>query len=247
MRSSRRPTLGSSRRSVAARTRWRRRRSGVRSRRRPRRPTRRLRARPSSGLTAEVDVLRLDRSGRPPRRGLVLPVEVCVRDHLLRRRRSPRGLVLRRVGIADESRVIPAGEGAVERRADARIGLRSDDDEPPDTEAGEDCLEVRVLEGVAVALLDERLGLLWLELRDDPPLVAPSLEPLVVVLDPDDGHIVLPRFLDEAADVRDDRVALGGALDDAVLHVDDEECRVRTVLECGHAPPSYKLSASSSV
>jgi hypothetical protein len=41
-------------------------------------------------------------------------------------------------------------------------------------------------------------------------------------------------LLDEAADVGDDRIALVGPLDDAVLHVDDQECGVRPVLECGH-------------
>ena len=57
------------------------------------------------------------------------------------------------------------------------------------------------------------------------------------MLDPDDGDLLPPRLLDEAADVRDDRVALVRPLDDAVLHVDDEECGVRPVLECGHGFP----------
>ena len=50
----------------------------------------------------------------------------------------------------------------------------------------------------------------------------------------DDRDLFPSRLLDQAADVRDDRVALRSALDDAVLHVDDEECGVRAVLECGH-------------
>jgi len=54
------------------------------------------------------------------------------------------------------------------------------------------------------------------------------------VLDPDDGDPFLPRLLDKAADIRDDRVALVRPADDAVLHVDDKECGVRPVLECGH-------------
>src|SRR3954447_9924809 len=45
-----------------------------------------------------------------------------------------------------------------------------------------------------------------------------------------------PRPLDEAGDVGADGVALVGALDDAVLQVDDDECGVRPVLECAHAP-----------
>src|SRR5205823_6712793 len=65
----------------------------------------------------------------------------------------------------------------------------------------------------------------------------PLRKSVVGVLDPDDGDAFLPRLLDEAADVCDDRVALGSPLDDAVLHVDDEECGVRPVLECGHGLP----------
>jgi hypothetical protein len=57
------------------------------------------------------------------------------------------------------------------------------------------------------------------------------------MLDPDDGDTFLPRSLHEAADVRDDGLASMGALDDADLHIDDQECGVRSVLECGHFPP----------
>ena len=67
-------------------------------------------------------------------------------------------LVLGRVGVADKGRVVPPDERAVERRADARIGLRARDDESPDSEARQHGLEGGVLEGVAVVLLDERLG-----------------------------------------------------------------------------------------
>jgi hypothetical protein len=54
------------------------------------------------------------------------------------------------------------------------------------------------------------------------------------VLDPDDRHPLQARPLDEAPDVRDDRVALVGPFEDAVLRVDDEERRVRPVRERGH-------------
>jgi hypothetical protein len=49
--------------------------------------------------------------------------------------------------------------------------------------------------------------------------------------------MVVPRSLHQAADVRHDGVASMGAFDDAGLHVDDQECGVRSVLECGHFPP----------
>jgi hypothetical protein len=68
-------------------------------------------------LAAEVDVLGLDRPGRPAPRRLVSPIQVRVRDHLLRRRRTPWCLALGRVGVADEGRVVAPGKRAVERRA----------------------------------------------------------------------------------------------------------------------------------
>jgi hypothetical protein len=64
------------------------------------------------------------------------------------------------------------------------------------------------------------------------------------VLDPDNGDPFPPRLLDKAADVRDDRIALVSPTDDAVLHVDDEECGVRPVRECGHALPLLTLGSS---
>ncbi len=57
------------------------------------------------------------------------------------------------------------------------------------------------------------------------------------MLHPDHRYVFAARLLDETADVRDDRVASRRALDDAVLHVDDEERCVRPVIECGHALP----------
>src|ERR1700730_3355900 len=80
---------------------------------------------------------------------------------------------LRRVGIADKGRVVPPDERAMKRRADARIALCADDDKSPDSEARQHGLEGGVLEGVAVVLLDERLGVARSQLGDDPPPVAP--------------------------------------------------------------------------
>jgi hypothetical protein len=147
------------------------------------------------------------------------------------------------VSVADKGRVVPPDERAVERRADARIGLCADDDESPDSEARQHGLQGGVLEGVAVVLLDERLGVARSQLGDDPPVVALPRKLLVGVLDPDNGDPFPPRLLDKAADVRDDRVALVSPLDDAVLRVDDEECGVRPVLERGHGLPLLTLSS----
>jgi hypothetical protein len=88
------------------------------------------------GLLAEVHLLGLDGPRRPARRRLVGPVQVRVRDDRLRRRRSPGRLVPGRVRVTDQGRVVSPGERAVERAADARVGLGAGDHEPPDTEAG---------------------------------------------------------------------------------------------------------------
>src|SRR6476659_3556027 len=198
------------------------------------RPARRRSRVTAASGRPEVDVLGRDRPCRAPRLLFVGPVEVRVRDHEVWRRGSPRRRILRRVGVADEGRVVPPDEGAVQRRADACVCLRADDEEPPDAEAREHGLERGVLEGVAVALRDEGLSVVRGKLGDDLPAVAPQREVLVGVLDPDDGDLLPASLLDEAADVCDDCVSLVRALDDAVLNVDDEEGGVRPILECGH-------------
>jgi hypothetical protein len=141
------------------------------------------------------------------------------------------------VRVADERRVITANECAVQRRADTLVRLRADDDEVADGEVGEDGLERRLLERVRVALLHERVALVRAELGHDLPLLASLLEVLARVLHPDDRNLRRAGLLDDCADVRDDRVTLVCAADDAVLYVDDEQCGVGAVLECRHGLP----------
>jgi len=142
-------------------------------------------------------------------------------------------------------RVVPPDERAVQRGADARVGLGADDDESPDSEARQHGLEGGVLEGVTVVLLDERLGIARSQLGDDPPVVAPPRKLLVGVLDPDNGDVFPPCLLDKAADLRDDRIALVSLIDDAVLHIDDEEGGVGPVLECRHDLPRSRWALVS--
>jgi hypothetical protein len=85
-----------------------------------------------------------------------------------------------------------------------------------------------------MVLLDQRLIVAGTQLGDDLPAVAPPRQVLIGVLHPDDGDSLLPRPLDEAADGRDDLVALVSPLEGGVLCVDDEEGRVGPVLKCGH-------------
>src|SRR5947209_12013322 len=170
-----------------------------------------------SGGAAEIDILSLDRPGCPAGRVLIFPVQVGMGDHLLRRGRSPFSLVLRRVGILDQDRVVPPGERAVEGRADARIGVCACDNKSPDAEFRQHGFEGGEFEGVAVTLLDQWLGVVRSQLRDDLPVVTPSGKVVVEVLDPDNGDLLPACFFDNAANVRGDRVALVSSLDDAIL------------------------------
>ena len=79
-------------------------------------------------------------------------------DDLVRRRRAPLRAVPSCVGVADKGRVVPPDERPVEGRTDTRIGLCAGDDKPPGSEARQHGLEGGALEGIAVVLLDERLG-----------------------------------------------------------------------------------------
>jgi hypothetical protein len=115
-------------------------------------------------------------------------------------------------------------------RADTPIGLCTDDDQSPDAETGQEGLKRGVLEGVAVVLLDQRLGVARGQLGDDLPALALPRQVLIGVLDPDHGHTLPPGPFDKTLDLRDDRVTL----ESRVLCVDDEECGVRLVLKCGH-------------
>ena len=96
----------------------------------------------------------------PPRGRLVAPVPVRVGDDLVRRWGAPRGLVVRGVRVSHEGDVVAADEGPVDRGAYAGVGLRARDDEMADPRLGEDPLQLGGLEGVAVVLVDERLGVL---------------------------------------------------------------------------------------
>ena len=65
-----------------------------------------------------------------------------------------------------------------------------------------------------VGVLDERLGVGWSQVGDDPPVVACPRKLLVGVLDPDHRDPLPPRLLDQATDVGDNGVALVSRLDD---------------------------------
>ena len=132
--------------------------------------------------------------------------------------------------------VVAAGEGAVQGGADAGVGLGAGDDEPADAEVGQHALEVGVLEGVAVALVDQRLGLVGRELGDDLPArrcrgtcSRRSAAPRRRGRRSSRALSTRPAMLATTAS----RSCAAG--DDAVLDVDDEQGGVRAVLQRAHS------------
>jgi hypothetical protein len=117
----------------------------------------RIRSRSSTyRLSAERHVLRLRDSSSAAGRRLVLPIEVRVRDDLVRRRRAPRALILRRVRVTDERHIVATRKSAMDRGPDAGIRLRAGHDQASDFSLGQYLLQVGVLEGVAERLVHQR-------------------------------------------------------------------------------------------
>src|SRR5437867_2807247 len=75
---------------------------------------------------------------------------------------APLSEVFGRVSIADKRRVVASDDRAVECGPNAFVGLRPGDDQVPYLALGEHGLEVGLLEGVAVPLVDHRLRLFLL-------------------------------------------------------------------------------------
>src|SRR5437016_7115589 len=77
----------------------------------------------------EIDAGGLDHAGAASGAVLPGPVHVGVGDHLVGRWEAVVSEVLGGVRVADEDGVVAAGERAVDRRADASIGLCAGDNE----------------------------------------------------------------------------------------------------------------------
>ena len=103
------------------------------------------------------------------------------------------------MGVADQDRVVAPDDCAVQRRANALVGLGTGDDQAPDAQTGQDSFQAGVLEGVRETFGDDRLVIVRLEFGDDLPVIASRGQILVGVPDPDDRDLLAPRSLDEAA------------------------------------------------
>jgi hypothetical protein len=84
---------------------------------------------PLASTGREIDVLTLDDSASAARCPLIAPVQIGVPDDGIRRRRAPLRQVFRRMGIADQKRVIAAYECAMQCRANAHVRLCTRHDE----------------------------------------------------------------------------------------------------------------------
>src|ERR1700740_769460 len=87
---------------------------------------------------AEVCIAVGDSARGAPRRRLVGPIEIGVRDDLVWRRCSPRGSVLGGVSVAYEGYVVSSHECSVNGRTDAGIALSTSDDKLSNAQTGQD-------------------------------------------------------------------------------------------------------------
>ena len=85
---------------------------------------------------------------------------------------APLAEVFGGVGIADKRRVVASDDRSVECGPDTGVGVRPGDDQAPYLALSKHGLEVGVLEGVAVPLVDYRLSLFLSELGNVEPAVA---------------------------------------------------------------------------
>src|SRR5215207_2026611 len=109
-------------------------------------------------LPGEVDLGGRGHLALAPGRRRPAPVRVGVGDRLGRTdREAPLAHVLGCVRVGDQCGVVPAHQGTVQGAADALLGLGTGDNQPADAALGEPLLEVGVLEGVGVLLVDQRL------------------------------------------------------------------------------------------
>jgi hypothetical protein len=77
--------------------------------------------------------------------------------------------------------------------------------------------------------VNQGLGVQALQLRDVLPALGASWQLVAGVLYPEHGDMLGPSLVHEDLDVGDHPVALVGLADDAVLHVDDEQCGAGSV------------------
>jgi hypothetical protein len=93
-------------------------------------------------------------------------------DDFVGRRRAPLAEVLGGVGITDQCRVVGPDDRCVRCGPDAFIGLCPGDDQVPYRALGKHGLQLGVLEGIGVALVDDRLRFLLGEFGNVAPAVA---------------------------------------------------------------------------
>ena len=122
--------------------------------------------------------------------------------------------------VADKRYVVAARKGAVDRGANAGVGLRTGNDQVANACRGEDLLQVRTLKRVTKGLMHERLTLEPLQFGNVLPGRASLRKLSIGVLHPHHRDLRGPRAVNERGDVRDHRVAAVRACNHANLHVD---------------------------
>lgn len=156
-------------------------------------------------------------------------------DHVTGRRAAPLGEIFGGVRIGDERRVVAPGEGTVDGRPDARVGLSAHDDEMTDASFDQTIFEIGGLEGIAVVLVDDRLPAGGDEFGHDLPAIGSwTMLAREAVAYPDHRCALGAGAIDQGRDVGDGLVAFVGLGDHRVLHVHDEKGRGVAADESAH-------------
>ena len=148
---------------------------------------------------------------------------VVVRDDL---RRREGGGVLRRVAVRHEGDVEALAGRAAAGRVHAEFGLHPGDDQVPHAPRRQLLPQRRPIEGVAGALADDQLTLGRGEGGEELPFRHPGSQPVVLVLDEDDGRPCGARFRHHPRQSRHDLLALVRRPDVADLHIDHQQRRI---------------------
>lgn len=192
------------------------------------------------------------RAGRPRRsaRDTAAPRSTCWcgRRSAHRDRHAVPLRVDRGVRVSHEGDVVPLRRRALHRRANAEIRLRSGEDEVRGRETIERLTQVGLREGIAIALLDQRLSVVTSQRRRELPFGRSETDRIVV--HPHDRHIRRACALHESRRAGEGSVFVEAARHNADLRVDDDDSGTRHPCGClrggrGHLSPSRGIPRCS--
>ena len=131
--------------------------------------------------------------------------------------------VLRRVGVTQQSDVVPALKRCIGCSANAPVGGRAGQEDAGDAKAIQLTQQVGALERRVVAFVDADFPSERLKLRNPLPSRCVALQLFVVVLYPDYRHAGITRPANRERCVANDAIAIPRLVNNSDLHVNDEQ------------------------